>query len=163
MAGLSQHINKALEQALSKRNNQVADTIKYTEAIKVEEEVYQAYQPIPEEDGGYARRKLGGGLASPENMKHEVIKSGNKVKMIVANMTPPNKDFNSNGLKKGELSDLVEKGHGYKGLKYSSDSGAFTKPRPFQEATKNELRRNKGHVQALENELKRKGVKVRRI
>lgn len=166
MNELKKQINELLKKTLNKENNQVADTIKYTESMKVEEEVYQKYKP-PSPNGEpwvYERRKLGGGLADPENMYHEAQEVDGKIKMKILNLTPPNEDHNQNNLKDGEVAQLVEGGHGAHGLKYSYSDGInaeqYIKPRPFQKATKEELERNKGHVQALENELRAQGLNI---
>lgn len=168
MRELNSQINKLLKNTLNAKNNEVANTIKITQSMKVEEEVYNKYVP-PTNDGEpwiYQRRRLSGrGLSHPENMKHEAQESGGKVKMVVVNLTPANPEYNDNNLKLGELAQLVEGGHGANGLSYSyprNGSGSYAEPRPFQQKTVEELARNKEHVQALESELRSRGLDVKR-
>ena len=64
------------------------------------------------------------------------------------------------------ISEIIESGEGYH---YSSDKGyntfdkegrTYETPRPFFENTRNELRKNKQHVQALKLGLIKRGITV---
>jgi len=126
--------------------------------------------------------------AMQKEVATEVIKvAQNKVDEVVYKQYKPKsyrrtgelrKDFVSNPTANGivitntrseggnNISEIIESGEGYH---YSSDKGyntfdkegrTYETPRPFFENTRNELRKNKQHVQALKLGLIKRGITV---
>lgn len=126
-------LNKPIAKALS---NDVAKTVKTMMAEKVQDEVYKVYEPTM-----YSRT---GKLGSVESMKSELI---NDTTLVVENVRS---DGDRN------VAEIVESGQGYQfGFEYAGV------PRPFTEATREELRNTGAHKAALYQGLKQQGIEVK--
>ncbi|WP_339198585.1 hypothetical protein MKY95_10165 [Paenibacillus sp. FSL P4-0176] len=127
---------KQLQQPVSKAlNSNVAQTIKTVMKDKVQDEVYDPYTPSV-----YQRT---GRLGSEDSMESKLI---NDDTLIVENVRS---DGDRN------VAEIVETGKGYTyDFQYSGI------PRPFTEATREELRNTGAHVAALYAGLKQQNIKV---
>ena len=139
-------------------DHEVADAVRSEEVETILDVVYGVYTtPVM-----YDRRGDFGGMADPYNIEHEV-KNG---KLVVVNNTDPNPGgvVDIDQVTTGKyLDQLIEYGHDSSGGVYDfPKAGAkFMKPRPFTQKTMEHLDKNKAHVDALRDGLKRRGVKVR--
>ncbi|WP_257219489.1 hypothetical protein [Paenibacillus sp. LK1] len=128
-----QKLNQPIGQALS---NDVAKTVKQVQKEKVKEEVYDVYEPTM-----YSRTGL---LGSEESMKSELI---NETTLVVENIRS---DGDRN------VAEIVESGQNYLyGFEYAGV------PRPFTEATREELRNTGAHKAAMYRGLKRQGINLK--
>lgn len=130
---LQPKINKALQQ-------DVAPTVKRVMKEKINEEVYEKYpDPVM-----YDRRKEHGGLLDEANMEVTMV---NDSTLSVENIRS---DDGRN------VAEIVETGQNYEhDFKYNGI------PRPFTEATREELRNTNEHMYALSRGLKRQGVNIK--
>ncbi|PYY28364.1 hypothetical protein [Paenibacillus illinoisensis] len=133
-----QRLNQPIAKAL---NDNVAKTVKQVMKEKVKEEVYDVYTPDPNSAYSYKRTGL---LGSEESMKSELI---NDTTLVVENIRS---DGDRN------VAEIVESGIGYE---YSFDYAGV--PRPFTEATREELRATGAHKAALYQGLKQQGIEVK--
>ncbi|WP_339304596.1 hypothetical protein NST33_18620 [Paenibacillus sp. FSL L8-0435] len=128
-----QKLNRPIGKALV---NDVAKTVKQTMKEKVKEEVYDVYEPTM-----YSRTGL---LGSEESMKSELI---NETTLVVENIRS---DGDRN------VAEVVESGENYQyGFEYAGV------PRPFTEATREELRNTGAHKAAMYRGLKRQNIKLK--
>lgn len=128
-----QKLNKPIAKAL---NNDVAKTVKTVMKDKVKEEVYDVYEPTM-----YSRTGL---LGSEESMKSELI---NDTTLVVENVRS---DGDRN------VAEVVESGQNYQfGFEYAGV------PRPFTEATREELRNTGAHKAAMYKGLKKQGINLK--
>ncbi|WP_340032490.1 hypothetical protein NSQ20_11530 [Paenibacillus sp. FSL K6-1122] len=128
-----QKLNQPIGKALV---NDVARTVKQVQKEKVKEEVYDVYEPTM-----YSRTGL---LGSEESMKSELI---NETTLVVENVRS---DGDRN------VAEVVESGQNYQyGFEYAGV------PRPFTEATREELRNTGAHKAALYSGLKKQGVNLK--
>ena len=128
---LNQPIGKALV-------NDVAMKVKQVQKEKVKEEVYDVYEPTM-----YSRTGL---LGSEESMKSELI---NDTTLVVENVR-------SDGDGDRNVAEVVESGQNYQyGFEYAGV------PRPFTEATREELRNTGAHKAAMHRGLKRQGITLK--
>ncbi|WP_240661923.1 hypothetical protein [Paenibacillus xylanexedens] len=128
-----QKLNQPIAQALS---NDVAKTVKTVMKEKVKEEVYDVYEPTM-----YSRTGL---LGSEDSMKSELI---NDTTLIVENVRS---DGDRN------VAEVVESGQNYQyGFEYAGV------PRPFTEATREELRNTGAHKAAMYKGLKSQGINLK--
>jgi len=128
-----QKLNQPIGKALV---NDVAKTVKQVQKEKVKEEVYDVYEPTM-----YSRTGL---LGSEDSMKSELI---NDTTLVVENIRS---DGDRN------VAEVVESGSGYN---FSFDYAGV--PRPFTEATREELRNTGAHKAALYKGLKRQGINLK--
>ncbi|WP_440118475.1 hypothetical protein [Paenibacillus sp. QZ-Y1] len=128
---------KQLQQPVSKAlNNNVAKTVKTIMKDKVQEEVYDPYTPSV-----YQRT---GRLGSEDSMESKLI--NDDTTLVVENVRS---DGDRN------VAEIVETGKGYTyDFQYSGI------PRPFTEATREELENTGEHVAALYAGLKQQNIKV---
>lgn len=128
-----QKLNQPIAKALS---NDVAKTVKQIQKEKVKEEVYDVYEPTM-----YSRTGL---LGSEESMKSELI---NDTTLVVENIRS---DGDRN------VAEIVESGQNYQyGFEYAGV------PRPFTEATREELRNTGAHKAAMYSGLKKQGITLK--
>ena len=92
----------------------------------VSREVYAVYRPI-----FYKRRADNGGLTDPDNISVISKESNSGVVLTISNNTKPIK-FDKAGINSNFLAPVVEYGTG--------GEAPWETPRPFMEATENELR-----------------------
>ncbi|WP_440110370.1 hypothetical protein [Paenibacillus sp. QZ-Y1] len=130
---LLQKLNQPIGKALA---NDVAKTVKQIQKEKVKEEVYDVYEPTM-----YSRTGL---LGSEESMKSELI---SETTLVVENIRS---DGDRN------VAEVVESGSGYN---FSFDYAGV--PRPFTEATREELRNTGAHKAAMYKGLKRQGIALK--
>lgn len=153
-------IEKQLKGNLTKGMNEVAKEVKRIQSEKVKEEVYDSYQPSMYNRRGYD--KGDGGLGDINNMKHSFPKtSDGEVLLEVRNETMSNEDFLPDGKSPFEIAGVVEYGHRYQGdvYDYPRDK-TYVEPRPFIEATRQELESSGIHVRKLRNSLRKQGIMV---
>lgn len=131
----------------------VAPVVKEIMSAEVQNTVYAEY-PNPRV---YERRLNKGGLMDINNMNDKLVTSGI---LSITNDTPFNPEYNTVNSGDG-LAGLVEFGHGrYNGIEYDYPSDErFTNPRPFIEATREDLIQTQAHTKALINGLKKSGIK----
>jgi len=128
-----QKLNQPIAKALI---DDVAKTVKQIQKEKVKEEVYDVYEPTM-----YSRTGL---LGSEESMKSELI---NETTLVVENVRS---DGDRN------VAEVVESGVGYNfGFEYAGV------PRPFTEATREELKATGAHKAALYSGLKKQGINLK--
>lgn len=148
--------NYIKNQLMKGLESDVAEAIKDEEVEKVISEVYDKYEPIE-----YERRFDAGGLADKDNMIVEVEDLGRTVLLGVTNMTTGHKDYSDND---EPIASIIEYGHGSNGYydyyNIAKDK-SFGDPRPFTQATVDELKRNKKHVEALKKFLNDNGMKTK--
>lgn len=116
--------------------NEVSKTVKSVMKDNVQTEVYDVYTPTM-----YSRTGL---LGSEGSMESKMI---NGTTLIVENVR-------SDGER--NVAEIVESGMGYEyGFEYAGV------PRPFTEATREDLRSTGAHFEALVRGLKRQGIKTK--
>lgn len=131
--------------------NEVADTTKQVQSRKVQETVYDSYQPFH-----YSRRRWVGGLADPNNTIATFSYGVNEVSMLLQNITKGENDY--------YIAPLIEHGHGYKGMGYEytqnrdGTQDQYMKPRPFISETIKHLEATMLHKDAFKRGLKRHGI-----
>ncbi|PZT57535.1 hypothetical protein DN757_02265 [Paenibacillus silvae] len=108
---------------------------------KVKEEVYDVYTPDPNSAYSYKRTGL---LGSEESMKSELI---NDTTLVIENIRS---DGDRN------VAEVVESGQNYN---YSFEYAGV--PRPFTEATREDLRNTGAHKAAMYKGLKRQNIKLK--
>jgi hypothetical protein len=137
---VEKYLQKKVSNALV---NEVAQSVKETEAKIINDTVYDVYEPRY-----YVRRFDNGGLSDTDNMKSELVEDG---VLIVTNETPPNPNYPHRALR-STVAEVVEYGDGY----------TFYNPgsRPFTRNTVNELERTGDHITALRDGLRRQGIKT---
>ncbi|WP_145413307.1 hypothetical protein [Paenibacillus xylanexedens] len=128
-----QKLNKPIAKALI---GDVAPTVKQIQKDKVKEEVYDVYEPTM-----YSRTGL---LGSEESMRSELI---NDTTLVVENVRS---DGDRN------VAEVVESGSGYN---FSFEYAGV--PRPFTEATREELRNTGAHKAAMYKGLKKQGLNLK--
>lgn len=157
-AALKKHIESTVAKVLE---NEVADVMREVQRDAINEEVYNVY---PDPPVVYQRRDFDGGLADPNNMIVKV----NGTTLKFSNITPPNLSYD--GFESSYVTDfpaLIEYGDGGSGGSYTYRHSSrpwgptFLAPRPFMERTREELRVNRYHVNALWYGLLRAGFKVK--
>lgn len=133
-------LEKMLQQRFSKALQQnVAPTVKRVMKEKIEEEVYSVYDPTM-----YERDREHGGLLDEANMEVTML---NDSTLSVENVRS---DDGRN------VAEIVETGEGY-----DHDFMYNGIPRPFTEATREELRSTNEHTYAFYQGLKRQGLDVK--
>lgn len=116
-------------------------------------DVYMKYKPKL-----YQRRLNRDGLLDEDNIEIN-SKSANKVEIY--NITKRNLNYTND-----YLAPVIEYGHegaesrGYRGYSYPIPKYAYYYPRPFIGNTRRSLEKNKQHVKALQQSLKRLGIKT---
>ena len=167
MASLDQQLRR-IEKQLGKHMkiamNDVAKEVKKEQAKQVKSEVYDAYEPVSELKGGYKRRFDNGGLSDEDNMKHIIKTDGNFTVLEIVNMTMSNPDFMPVSRSPFMISGVIEFGHGWDGERYdySKDgSEEFAQPRPFIQATRDELVRSGKHIKAFRTSMQKQGFDIR--
>jgi hypothetical protein len=131
---IKKEVNKSLDKDVSRV---VKDEMKKV----IEEVVYNAYEPSQ-----YDRQKDDGGLLDESNIKHGVE---NGQLWIRNTRSDEGKD----------VAEIVETGVGYD-WERSRIYKMQPFPRPFHEETKENLEKNKKHVDALKDSLKNKGFDI---
>ena len=149
---LRKEIEKGIRNALKK---EVFETVKYTELVNIDKEVYEVY-PTPKR---YERRYEKKGLGDEGNIVYDVkkIKEGT---LSVENVTEFNERYKTMNSGEG-LVDLIEKGQKRSKYQYDYPRYPYAKARPFITRTREELMKSKRHVEALKEGLKRNGFKVK--
>lgn len=116
--------------------NEVAETVIETMQEKIEEEVYSVYDPKVYERQGYQ-----GGLTDPSNIEVQVVDDNT--------ISVENIRFDGNR----EVAEIVETGQGYMyNFPYNG------RPRPFTEATREELRNTDKLKNSMRRGLKKRGI-----
>jgi len=152
---INKQLSAKIDDALSK---EVFEEVRDEEAATIYAEVYKVYTPRI-----YRRRGEYGGLADPYNIEIEggAAKGG---RMAVVNVTDPNPGGCTSDARVStgkNLPELVEHGDGYKFYHYDfPNKGKYMGPRPFIAKTIENLKKNRAHVTALRDGLRRQGVKV---
>jgi hypothetical protein len=117
-------------------------------------DVYMVYKPQV-----YVRRYNRDGLLSEKNIKID-NKRNNSVEIY--NITKRNLRYTNE-----YLAPVIEFGHeeaisrGYRGYSFPNPSRAYYHARPFIANTREDLIRNKQHVKAFQESLKRLGIKTK--
>ena len=117
------------------------------------QDVYMVYKPEV-----YVRRYEDNGLWDIRNIKVD-YKENNTLEIY--NVTKRNIRFRDE-----YLAPLIEFGHlkaiakGYRGYTFPNPKKAYYDARPFTENTRKSLIRNKSHVKALQQSLKKLGIKT---
>nr|WP_251035389.1 hypothetical protein [Paenibacillus sp. ISL-20] len=136
-------LEKVLHQIQSKINKaqqeNVAPVVKKIMKENIESEVYSVYDPSM-----YERDREHGGLLDEDNMKVTML---DETTLSVENIRS---DDGRN------VAEIVETGQGYE-----HDFMFNGIPRPFTEATRDELRNTNVHVAALYTGLKQQGLNVK--
>jgi hypothetical protein len=128
--------------------NEVAEIVTETMLSNIKTEVYDAYNPKR-----YERRYDDGGIVDEGNIVSKV--KGNT--LTVENITMSNKEYLPKGEKPFKIAGVIEHGSGAGYGEYDYyDPGA----RPFLEETRNDLIKNKQHIDAIKKGLKRQGIDV---
>lgn len=155
---INKQLSRKIDAALSK---EVFQAVRDEEAAVIESEVYDVY-PEPSK---YRRRRQNGGLADSGNIK---IKGGAAKDGVLAvvNTTPPNPGGcqNNGGVTVNkDLPQLIERGYGYRRFFYDFPKmgASYMGPRPFTAKAIENLKKNRAHVTALRDGLRRQGVKVK--
>lgn len=117
-------IHNALKKQMKEDFSELAELVKETMVQEIEAKVYKVY-PYPKV---YDRNDPSvKHLNNKENMPHFVSESDNSITLTVKNTTEHDGK---------DIASLVEKGHGYNGLKYDYPyDERFTDARPFMEST----------------------------
>lgn len=158
---LAQQLDRIAAKLAPKIDNvlahEVADAVREEESATIKETVYNAYTPKL-----YRRRGDLDGLADPYNLE-ATVKNG---VLSVRNVTEPNPGGTMNDARVTtgkHLDELIEFGHGGVGGSYDfpTHSANFMKARPFTKETVERLKKNKAHVKALRDGLKRLGIKTK--
>lgn len=155
---------RLLKQLETVLKNEVSRTIKNIQSDQVDKVVYDAYHS--ESDSEYAYRRRGSndfGLADTRNMIENVWPMHSGFRLNIQNHA-----LSEDGT--FEIASLVEGGDGAQGRRYeytqtkSNKAGSraedYLKPRPFQQATVNELVSNKEHIRALKMGLRNAGLVI---
>ena len=173
IADLKKHIERQVAKTLEA---EVADVVRDVQKEAIQQEVYDVYPQTVK----YDRRKDGGGLSDEENMI--AIVQGTTLR--VRNVTRPNAEYDvfdgagsaykeqyaEDGCERSYVFDLpvlIEYGDagvvgGYTHKHSSMPSGpTFLAPRPFVARTRQELRQNKYHINALHYGLLKAGFRVK--
>ena len=157
-AALKKHIEAQVARVLE---NEVAEVMREVQRDAINEEVYNVY---PDPPVVYERRDFDGGLADPSNMIATV--TGTTLKFT--NKTPPNTGYdNFESSYVIDLPALIEYGDSGSGGSYTYKHSSrpwgptFLAPRPFMEHTREELRVNRYHVNALHYGLLKAGFRVK--
>lgn len=130
-------LEKKLEdKILSAMLKEVGEAVTKEGINQVEETVY-SYEPKV-----YERKKKDGGLSDERNWDREAIHNGVKV-------------WNTRTENGRNIPEIIETGEGYE---YTGYGYEYEEPRPFIENTRESLRRDKAHVEALKEGLKRQGI-----
>lgn len=160
MPNLSKQLERISRQLAPKIDStlahEVADAVRDQELDAIRDVVYGAYTPKL-----YHRRGDIDGLADPYNIE-ATVKDG---KLEVVNRAQPNPGgtLDDSRVTTGKyLDELVEYGHGGSGGFYDfpKSGAAFMRPRPFTAETKARLSKNKKHVKAFLQGLKKRGVDI---
>lgn len=142
--------------------DEVLDAVKEVEQKHIQEEVYDAYNPI-----AYKRRYYDNGLIADDNIVGEL--NGNTLE--VRNTTQPNASiskpptpYNSSDIT--QFSKWIEFGETYNGnAKLLFDGNRsdepWANPRPFTANTIEDLKQNKQHIKALKEGLKKRNIKTK--
>lgn len=157
LAQANTKIQAAIDQALT---NEVFQAVVDAESAAIDDVVYGVYSPKQ-----YMRRGMYGGMADPDNI--EIVGgSAHGGVLEVINTTEPNPGgcVTSSRVTTGKnLPKLIEGGDGASGnYDFYSRNGAYLRPRPFTARTIESLQGSKEHVKALENGLKRQGLKIKK-
>lgn len=130
--------------------NEVTNEVKRVELKHIAEDVMQVY--IPKQ---YERRDTGG-IEDPDNINGELVRPGT---LEVKNTTTFSPDPESNNFGTG-LVGLIEHGDGWNGhrYEYGNNNAEYKGPRPFVQNTKNDLKNNSKHIEALKKGLKKHNI-----
>lgn len=142
---IEKQLTNKIQDALQK---EVADAVSERMKMAIKVQVYDSYSPKV-----YERRYDRGGLVDDSNIKP--VARGNK--LIVKNITMSNEEYLPKGKKPYKIAGVIEYGGG-KG--YGEYDYYGLRPRPFLEATRKDLIKNKQHISAMKVGLKRQGIDV---
>lgn len=132
----------------------VTDVVRDVMTDHIVTDVYEKYSPKT-----YQRRENCDGLLDPNNISSSVDNG----KLSVKNDTLGSKYYNhGNEIKTSQnynkpIADVIETGKGYdiEGWEYDNV------PRPFMSNTYDDLQKNKHHIEAMRNGLRKQGLKVK--
>lgn len=153
---LEKYLKEKIDNSLEK---EVASMVKAVQTDHIVDDVYMAYNNV---NGGrqepyvYKRRYFQGGLIDRENMQSEV----NDGTLTVTNIAETNPNYAGSPVE--NLAGLIEYGHenGYGQYDYTRNRDGtewqYMQPRPFIENTRDDIAKNKLHVKALKEALKRR-------
>ena len=138
---IMKQVQESLINDVSKKVIQVAQQ-------HVVEDVYDVYEPVPPEYGGYKR-------------------TGKLATSFVTNETESGIEIENNRYENGRnITEIIEYGHedsayGYEYPAYYPGGQNFIQPRPFIENTRDEIRARNLHVEELKRSLNKKGIKTK--
>lgn len=153
---LEKYLKEKIDNSLEK---EVASMVKAVQTDHIVDDVYMAYNKVGggrQEPYVYERRYFQGGLIDRENMVSEVADGV----LTVTNIAEANPDYNKSPVE--NLAGLIEYGHenGYGQYDYTRNRDGtewqYMQPRPFIENTRDDIAKNKLHVKALKEALKRR-------
>ncbi|MDO6628707.1 hypothetical protein [Bacillus thuringiensis] len=112
--------------------------------------VYAKYTPRGYQRRFDSSRKGAFGLLAEQNMKGEYHMEGNHMILSVRNKARGDE-------RADQLDQVIESGEGYD---WFHSSGKRLFPRPFYQPTRDMLARTRGHVTAMKNGLRKRGIEV---
>lgn len=143
---LQKYIKKEIQASLI---DEVAEVIKDEIQSSISDEVYASYNPIVYKRRGYTN----GGLGDKDTMDVQMF-NDSTIKII--SNAERNLDYKFAGIgydvKKSFVENIVEG--------YGDRSTTWNRPRDFLEETRNNLKENKHHIEALKDSLEKKGIKT---
>lgn len=148
---LRKHIDDTL-------NNEVAKSVKEQVMVAVDEAVYQSGSPAVYKrrggnDYGGMGNPIGSGSLADQNQMNHIVNNG---ELVVTNDAERNKDYKFAGIgydtNKSLTENIVEG--------YGDRSRWYNQPRDFMEEARENLRRDKYHVEAMKIGLKKRGLEV---
>lgn len=150
---LNELISYVKKQANSVLLNEVAESVKQNISETVIQETYTAYESDAIQP--YERRGLDGGLADTSNM---VVKKINETTILIRNLTPGNSRYSLHT--NGPIDKIIVYGTGYQWDR-SKIYRLQPFPRDFYAGTKARLEKNKNHIIAFKNGLKKRGLNIK--
>ena len=150
---LSELISYVKKQASDVLQNEVAEVVKQNMSETIIEETYTAYESEAIEP--YERRGLDGGLADTSNM---VVERIDDTTIIIRNLTPGNDSYSI--YTDGPIDRIIVYGTGYQWDR-SKIYRLQPFPRDFYAGTKARLEKNKNHIIAFKNGLKKRGLNIK--
>lgn len=153
LAKLLKHVEKNHVRDIM--NNEMAEMVKDEEQKAIDKKVYDAYKPgtTDGEPWVYKRRRDNGGLRSRDNMKSNVKKTSEGIELSVENVTK-----GANGY---EIAEGIEYGRNYEYTSNRDDTAEqYLAPRPFTNATENEILTRDLHTKIMKQGLKARGLDI---
>lgn len=157
LKALKEYLEKSVETALKDEPPKAVKNLMIKHILR---DVYMVYQPRR-----YQRRLNNGGLLDEKNI---IIDPKDHNTVEIYNITKRNTIY-TNDYTAGQmyLTPVIEFGHevaeekGYRGYTYPNSYKEYYKKRPFISNTRKSLATSKSHVKALQESLKRLGIKTK--